>query len=287
VPLARVPVQAMRVTTVRPPGVEQKTVACADLHRQSQGMDPTVDANRAVWETASLKHVREHDDLLADGRRGGSLVPAELAVLGPLLATRPVVVHLQSGHGLDDLDLVRHGARWVLGVDYSEVAAGAARRRAELLGLPCHYVVAEVPGVPVGEGAADLVYTGKGALIWMRDLDAWAGEVARLLRPGGHLVVHEGHPLVPLWTWDADRPRIRTDRSYFGHSHVNDTFPGDGAVEWQWPLGQIVTALATAGLTVQRLTEHPEPFWRPGGVDAAAWDGRLPNTYTLLAQRSG
>ncbi|SDS74937.1 Methyltransferase domain-containing protein [Friedmanniella luteola] len=246
-------------------------------------MDPTVSANRAVWEAASAKHVREFDELLEDGRRGGSLVPVELAVLAPLLAPAPLVVHLQSGHGLDDLDLVRHGARGVVGVDYSTVAAGAAQQRSALLTSPCHYVVAEVPRVPLASGCTDLVYTGKGALIWMRDLDAWAREVARLLRPGGHLVVHEAHPLVPLWTWDADEPRVRPDRSYFARTHVNDSFPAGGAVEWQWSLGELVTALAGAELVVQRLAEHPEPFWRPGGVDAAAWDGRLPNTFTLLA----
>ena len=248
-------------------------------------MDPTVSANRTAWETASAKHVREFDALLAEARAGGSLVPAELAVLEPLLARAPLVVHLQSGHGLDDVDLVRHGARAVVGVDYASVAAGAAARRADLLGSACSYVVAEVPRVPLASGCTELVYTGKGALIWLRDLDAWAREVARLLRPGGHLVVHEAHPLVPLWTWDADEPRVRPDRSYFAGSHVNDSFPALGAVEWQWSLGELVTALASAGLAVQRLAEHPEPFWRPGDVDAAAWDGRLPNTFTLLARR--
>lgn len=48
---------------------------------------------------------------------------------------------------------------------------------------------------------------------------------------------------------------------------------------------EIVTALAKAGLRLVTLREHPEPFWRPGDVDAAAWQGRLPNTYTLLARR--
>ena len=248
-------------------------------------MDPTVSANRAVWETASQKHVREFDALLEEGRRGGSLVGVELDVLAPILSAGPLAVHLQSGHGLDDLDLVRHGARAVVGVDYSVVASGAAQRRADLLGSPCRYLVAEVPGVPLRAGVADLIYTGKGALIWMRDLDAWAAEVARLLRPGGHLVVHEAHPLVPLWTWDPDEPRVRSDRSYFARSSVNDTYPALGAVEWQWSLGALVTALVGAGLAVLRLDEHPEPFWRPDGVDAAAWDGRLPNTFTLLAGR--
>ena len=45
--------------------------------------------------------------------------------------------------------------------------------------------------LPYVRGCADLVYTGKGALIWMPDIRAWASDVARLLTPGGHLFVHE------------------------------------------------------------------------------------------------
>jgi SAM-dependent methyltransferase len=118
------------------------------------------------------------------------------------------VVHLQSGHGLEDAALVQADAKSVIGVDYSAVAAGAARQRADELGLACRYIVGTVPGVPLADGTADLVYTEKGALIWMPDLDAWASEAARLLRPGGHLFVYEGHPAVPLWTWDEDSPGI-------------------------------------------------------------------------------
>jgi hypothetical protein len=33
------------------------------------------------------------------------------------------------------------------------------------------------------------------------------------------------------------------------------------------------------------LAEYPEPSWRPAGIRAAAWDGRLPNAYSLLARR--
>lgn len=50
-------------------------------------------------------------------------------------------------------------------------------------------------------------------------------------------------------------PRIREDRSYFGHNHVNDTLPARGAVGWQWTLGQIVTA-AAAGMEILRLGEE-------------------------------
>jgi SAM-dependent methyltransferase len=254
--------------------------------QEHRTMDFTVRANRAAWEAASQKHVREYEDLLAQAAAGSSLTGRERGLLREILARSPEVVHLQSGHGLDDVALVRAGARSVVGIDYSQVAVRAAQRRANELGAACRYAVAAVPGVPLASASADLVYTGKGALIWMPDLTAWAQDAARLLRPAGHLFVYEAHPAVVLWTWDEDRPQIREDRSYFARSHVNDTFPAGGAVEWQWSLGQIVTAVVAAGMEILHLGEYPEPFWRPAGVSAAAWDGRLPNSFALLARRA-
>jgi SAM-dependent methyltransferase len=248
-------------------------------------VDATTHANRIAWETASQKHVREYGDLLAQAAAGSSLIATERDLLQEVLNRSPEVVHLQSGHGLDDVALVHAGARSVVGVDYSEVAVGAAQRRATDLGVACRYIVGLVPEVPLANASADLVYTGKGALIWMPDLANWAREIVRLLRPSGHLFVYEAHPAVPLWTWDTDQPQIRPDRSYFAGRHVNDTFPANGAVEWQWTLGQIVTTVVTAGMEILHLGEYPEPFWRAGGVAAAAWDGRLPNSFSLLARR--
>jgi SAM-dependent methyltransferase len=250
-------------------------------------LDPTTRANRIAWEDASQKHVREFDDLLAEAAAGSSLLGVERDLLGDVLARAPRVVHLQSGNGTDDVALVGAGAAAVVGVDYSAVAVRAAQRRADALGVPCRYLLAALPGAPLRDGCADLVYTGKGALIWMPDLAAWARDAARLLVPGGRLFVYEGHPAVPLWTWDADEPRIRPDRSYFARTVVNDSFPAGGAVEWQHTLGAVVTAVADAGLSVVHLAEYPEPFWRMGGVSAAAWNGRLPNAYSLLAVKPG
>jgi SAM-dependent methyltransferase len=196
------------------------------------------------------------------------------------------VVHLQSGHGLEDVALVQAGAGSVLGIGYSQVPVRAAQRRADELGVACRYVVAAIPGVPLASASADLVYTGKGALIWMPDPAGWAREVARLLRPTGYLFIYEAHPAAILWTWHEDSPRIREDRSHFCRSHVNDTFPAHGAVQWQWTLGDIVTAVAAAGMEIMHLGKYLQPFWRPGGVSAAAWTGRLPNSFDLLARRA-
>lgn len=86
------------------------------------------------------------------------------------------------------------GARSLLGVGYSTVAATAAQHRAADLRAAGQYIVASIPPVPLRSGCADVIYTGKGALIWIVDLAAWAAEVVRLLHPGGHLFVLESHP---------------------------------------------------------------------------------------------
>lgn len=240
---------------------------------------------RWAWELASRKYTRAYNEFL-ELARTTELAGPEVEILAPILG-RPdqLVVHPQSGHGVDDAALVRLGAGRVIGVDYTHQVAVSAQRRATDLGLPCHYVTGTVPDVPLMSGCADLVYTGKGALIWLADIHRWAREMARLLRPGGHLFVFEAHPLVPLWAWDTDEARARPDRSYFARSHVNDTFPAHGAVEHQHRLSEVVMAVVGAGLTLSHLAEHPEPFWQPDGTEAAAWDGRLPNSYSLLAQR--
>jgi len=119
-------------------------------------VDPVAQSNRRAWEAASEKYVREHEDQLAQVARGELLLASELDLLRPLMQSAPAVVHLQSGNGLDDIGLVAAGARVVIGVDFSAVAARAARRRATELGVSCEYVVAEVPGVPLQDECADL-----------------------------------------------------------------------------------------------------------------------------------
>ena len=44
-------------------------------------------------------------------------------------------------------------------------------------------------------GDFDLVYTTLGVLCWLPDVGAWARVAARLLRPGGRLVLRDDHPV--------------------------------------------------------------------------------------------
>lgn len=55
--------------------------------------------------------------------------------------------------------------------------------------------------------------------------------------------------------------------------------------ERQWTLGQIVTAVAGAGLHIERLVEHPEPFWDQFPHLDPEMMPRLPHSFTLVARR--
>lgn len=243
----------------------------------------SAEQTRRAWAQAAGKYVEEYAETLAEARHA-RLAPIEEELLAEHLPGA-VVAHPMSGHGVDDAALVRLGAAEVIGLDYSPAAVTSAQQRADELGLPCRYREAELPQSGLPGASADVVYTGKGALIWVADLAAFLAEMRRILRPGGVLFVYEAHPLVPLWAWEPDQVRVRADRSYFARSHVNDTFPARGAVEHQRTLAELVTAVLAAGFTIEHLAEHPEPFWRPEHLDAAAaWDGRVPNTVSLLAR---
>lgn len=254
------------------------------------------DRNREAWDVAAQKYVVESADLVAEARARSSLLPHEREVLGEILTTAPRVVHLQSGMGLDALDLRRSGATVVTCVDFSAVTTTAAAARARTLDIDVQHALGDALAVPLRSASADLVYTGKGALVWLSDLTTWAREVARLLDHGGHLFLYDEHPAAAMWTWDAAAPNLRGDRSYFGGTRANDSFPQSAiarygedpslrATEWQWTIGDLVNAVVDAGLRILRLEEHPEPFWRPAAVAASAWDGRLPNSLSLLARR--
>ena len=108
----------------------------------------------------------------------------------------------------------------------------AGAEKSDALGARARWVRADVLETPHDlDGTADLVYTGRGALCWMTDLDAWAAVVARLLRPGGRLVLFEGHPLDFMWETEASGYALREGASYFEEDVVAERgFPFDAAL---------------------------------------------------------
>jgi len=107
------------------------------------------------------------------------------------------------------------------------------------------------------------VYTELGAINWLPDLPRWAKVVTNLLRPGGRLYLAEFHPFRTFAEGD-----LTVERSYFERGPiVRDDDPGTYAnraadthnnrsVEWHHTLGDVVTAVASAGLRIEYRHEH-------------------------------
>jgi SAM-dependent methyltransferase len=107
------------------------------------------------------------------------------------------LLHLQCHIGTDTLSWSRYGAQ-VTGLDFSPAAIVEAERFARLLDIDdARFVVAAVSAAETALNGEqfDIVYTGRGAICWLPDLDEWAGICAQLVRPDGILYMEETHPM--------------------------------------------------------------------------------------------
>jgi SAM-dependent methyltransferase len=240
--------------------------------------------NRASWDERAPAHAASRDygveRFASDPGHLSETVRFDLPLLGDVAGLRGV--HLQCHIGTDTVSLARLGAD-MTGLDFSPASLAQARRIASLAGADVRFVEAEVYDAAgaLGPEPFDLVYTGIGALCWLPDIARWAQVVAGLLRPGGRLFIREGHPM--LWALDDTRPDglLAVEYPYFEREgpmvfdeegtyvETEAVFTHNRTHEWNHGLGEIVTALMSAGMdrarrARQRAVGRPA---RPDGAD--------------------
>ncbi|MGV8084606.1 MAG: methyltransferase domain-containing protein [Coriobacteriia bacterium] len=267
--------------------------------RDSSEVRARHEGNRAAWNEGACAYTAGIDNTIAFLKEGNSnLHPIERANLGDLRAWCHTAIHLQCASGRDTLSLWNEGVQRVIGIDISDVHIDNARRTSVALGAPAEWFRCDVLDTPhTLDGTADLVYTGRGALGWLHDLDAWAAVVYRLLKPGGVFHVLDEHPA--NWLFDTEaRTLVPTGIDYFSHGETSKGWPatyiGDIGVpverqatkyEHLWTLSAIFQALRGAGLTVEQLGEYPDPYWDAFPNLPPDLARRIPMTFSMLARR--
>jgi SAM-dependent methyltransferase len=267
--------------------------------------------NRANWDERVAVHLASPFYDLAPLRAGkGQLNPIEEAELRPVAGQR--VLHLQCHFGRDTLALAQRGAAEVVGLDFSPEAVRAARALAAELGLAdrARFVEADLYDAPaaIPEPASfDLVYVTWGAINWLPDIRRWAEIVAFFLKPGGTLYLAEGHPAALVLDDAAPRqgdmpgwfaPYFQREPCVFDdpsdYADPDATLRNARTYSWMHPVGEIVTGILAAGMSLKWLHEHDRVPWRMFEILVEEGDGMyrwpkepwLPLAFSLRAERN-
>ncbi len=265
-------------------------------------------ANRKWWDEVTPNHVENYGNYFVgvdEFLNGKTTLPqVQLDELGDINGKS--LLHLQCHFGLDSLSLVCEGAE-VTAVDFSPKSIEAARKLTDQSGLKAKFIEANVFDLPeiIADEKFDIVYTTQGVLTWLKDIDRWAEIVAMFLKPDGMFYVQELHPI--FYTLEGFKDNLLDVRyPYFGTGDAvewpedeSDYADGEfkistGSADWPWSMGQIITALANAGLRIEFLHEFDYVFYKgmdnmeriPEGWVIPTLRGKVPLSFTIKAWNS-
>src|SRR5881392_2890751 len=151
------------------------------------------------------------------------------------------VIELGCGTASFGAWLKRRGAARVVGVDITPAQLDTARAMNEEFGLGLEFLEANAEDVPLPDGSFDLAFSEYGASLWC-DPYKWIPEAARLLRPGGRLLLMTCSFLRVLCSpISADLVEERLVNPQFGLHRID--WPDDGSIEFHVPHGERIRLL--------------------------------------------
>ena len=199
-------------------------------------------ANAGEWETIRALHLREED--------------VEKTMLA-LAGHRPIALHLDLGTGTGSLIKTFSGlAAQSVGVDQSREMLAVARANLERWGLRHAQVrQGDIYALPFADSSCDFI-TIHQVLHYLDEPQRALAEAARLLKPGGRLLVGDFAP--------HELENLRTE-----HAHRRLGISAEHMAGW----------LQRTGLTLKHHQVLPPP-WRKGetGLTVSLWLAEKPAT---------
>jgi malonyl-CoA O-methyltransferase len=230
--------------------------------------------NEAVYKDAATGFAALADTY--DARLAGNplhlLESAEtLAALPDLSGAR--VGDIGCGTGRYALDLARRGPAAVAGIDLAPEMLQAARRKARHAGIDVRWEQGDLTGtLPVAGGAFDAAVCAL-VLSFLPDVRPAFTEMARVLRPGGALIVSDYHPHGLLTARAASAAAGRRDHAPYLRFTTAD---GSECRIAQTPhrTSDLLAAARQAGLELEHMAEP-------------VCDRRVANTHACLRELAG
>ncbi|MCL9662959.1 class I SAM-dependent methyltransferase [Paenibacillus hunanensis] len=228
-----------------------------------------IEANRRSWNQVAARHHKGKEERKQLFKNPGhSIMDATItAKLQEYNLTGKRVAQLCCNDGTETLSLKNMGAAACTGFDISDYAIEEARKLAELSGIECEFVQTDVYEISEQYNATfDLVYISAGSLIWFPDLALFFKTVARLLKPGGMVLIYDIHPVVfmldendkehPLemkFSYFIDEPRVYND----GLDYINkETYEGETYYVFDPTISQIINSVLSNGLIMRSFDEY-------------------------------
>jgi SAM-dependent methyltransferase len=261
--------------------------------------------NQELWDEVAPVHVKSYKEVELLRKGGIALDEIELREIGEVRGKS--LLHLQCHIGTDTLSWARRGAK-VTGVDFSAQSIASAKQLQQELQLEATFLCSNVYDLrTILHQRFDIVYTSRGVLCWLRDLDKWAQIVAHFLEPSGFFYIMETHPLCNIF--EETKPGELTIAYPYFHTpeptlwdeeepdYADDTYyPQHPSYEWNWSTGDILNALIKAGLLIDFFNEYERLFFKrfpnmascsEGWYHFPQYTGKLPLLFTLKARKPG
>lgn len=222
----------------------------------------------------SIQHVYKYFDGQVEGKR---------------------VMNLMGSNGVKGVAFALLGAE-VTVADFSRENQQYAEELARAAGVELRYVLSDVLHLPEEEfeHPYDAVFMENGILHYFKDLKPLLDSAARLLKPGGRLVIQDFHPVsTKLITSTGTTAKIRkhkvtgdyfstaltaSDVSFQKYLEGGESSGPNTVYLRKWTLGEIVTAVADAGLFIKKLEETPN-------LSSDVFDKGIPKTFTIVAEK--
>jgi SAM-dependent methyltransferase len=248
--------------------------------------------NRAHWDEVTCIHVASPFYRTEAFKRGAMVLdPIALESVGDVGGKR--LLHLQCHFGLDTLSLARLGAE-VTGLDFSTPALKEARALSAQTDVAGRFIEANVLQPPPDLSGFDVVFASWGAICWIPDIPAWMRTAANALKPGGRLVLIDGHPAMLMmagegptpfsvkYPYQTDEPIVTEDAGDYADANAN--LEANRTAEWMHGVGRILNAAIDAGLVIRRFDELDRVPWQALGqlVESGAGYWRLPDGVPTL-----
>jgi SAM-dependent methyltransferase len=168
----------------------------------------------------------------------------------------------------------------VTGLDFSSKAIAAARTLSQETGVPGRFIEGDVLDPPADLKGFDIVFASWGVIGWIGDLSGWMRTAAGALKPGGRLLLIEGHPVMfalddrgatggPLtvrYPYDSTAPIIEDSQGQGSYAAPDAVLKAKRTIGFAHGLSRIFTAAIDAGFVIRKFEE----------LDRLAWDARLP-----------